>query len=192
MVDKKKRFRRQKVEKISEAAFREAIAGALVHRAWDVEGQIRVFMFDDRIEIISLGGLSADVSEDEFLSGKLSIPRNRILAYVFEGLGLIEKSGTEVSSIRKLYEGSFSQPDFEVSENAVKIVLPVLETDLNLTKDERKVFELLSRRRRKSISEIMPDVDFGKSKTTKLLKEMNRKGIVRIEGRGRGTKYAIR
>ena len=38
---------RKKVEKIPEAAFREAIANALIHRAWDVEAQIRVLMFDD-------------------------------------------------------------------------------------------------------------------------------------------------
>ena len=33
---------RKKVEKIPEAAFREAIANSLIHRVWDVESQIRV------------------------------------------------------------------------------------------------------------------------------------------------------
>ena len=36
---------RRKMEKIPEAAFREAIANALIHRVWDVESQIRVLMF---------------------------------------------------------------------------------------------------------------------------------------------------
>ena len=49
---------RKKIEKLPEAAFREAIANALIHRAWDVESQIRVLMFDDRIEIVSPGGCS--------------------------------------------------------------------------------------------------------------------------------------
>ena len=44
----------------------------------------------------------------------------------------------------------------------------------------------------KSISEIAPYVTFGKSKTTQLLKEMSKKGIVKIDGRGRGTKYMIK
>ena len=48
---------RKKFEKIPEAAFREAIANALIHRVWDVEAQIRVSMFDDRIEVVSPGGL---------------------------------------------------------------------------------------------------------------------------------------
>ncbi len=47
---------RKKMEKIPEAAFREAIANALIHRVWDVDSQIRVSMFDDRIEIVSPGG----------------------------------------------------------------------------------------------------------------------------------------
>ena len=74
---------RKKVEKIPEAAFREAIANVLIHRAWDVETQIRILMFDDKIEVISPGGLPAGITEEEYLSGKLSILRNRNLANVF-------------------------------------------------------------------------------------------------------------
>ena len=43
---------RKMVEKIPEAAFREAIANALIHRVWDINSHIRVSMFDDRIEIL--------------------------------------------------------------------------------------------------------------------------------------------
>ena len=43
---------RKMVEKIPEAAFREAIANALIHRIWDINSHIRVSMFDDRIEIL--------------------------------------------------------------------------------------------------------------------------------------------
>lgn len=183
---------RKKVEKIPEAAFREAIANALIHRAWDVESQIKVSMFDDRIEIISPGGLPSGITEDEYLSGKLSVLRNRNLANVFYRLGFVEIFGTGITRIKQLYEEGLKQPDFEVSENTIKIVLPVFEQNQNLTEDERKVYKLLSRTMLKSISEIAPYVDFGKSKTTQILKEMCKKGVVKIEGRGRGTKYVIK
>ena len=183
---------RKKVEKIPEAAFREAIANALIHRAWDVESQIRVSMFDDRIEIISPGGLPSGITEDEYLSGKLSVLRNRNLANVFYRLGFVEIFGTGITRIKQLYEEGLNQPDFEVSENAIKIVLPVFEKNLNLTEDERKIYKILSKTMLKSISEIAPCVPFGKSKTTQLLKEMGKKGVVKIEGRGRGTKYVIK
>ena len=79
-----------------------------------------------------------------------------------------------------------------MSENTIKIVLPVFEKDLNLTEDERKIYQILSKTMLKPISEIVPYVEFGKSKTTQLLKDMGKKGVVKIEGRGRGTKYMIR
>ena len=183
---------RKKVEKIPEAAFREAIANALIHRVWDVESQIKVSMFDDRIEIISPGGLPSGITEDEYLSGKLSVLRNRNLANVFYRLGFVEIFGTGITRIKQLYEEGLKQPDFEVSENTIKIVLPVFEKNLNLTKDERKIYKILSKTMLKSISEIAPYVEFGKSKTTQLLKEMSKKGAVKIEGRGRGTKYVIK
>ena len=44
----------------------------------------------------------------------------------------------------------------------------------------------------KPISEIAPYVSFGKSKTTQLLKDMEKKGVILIEGKGRGTKYIIK
>ena len=183
---------RKKAEKIPEAAFREAIANALIHRAWDVESQIKVSMFADRIEIISPGGLPSGITEDEYLSGKLSVLRNRNLANVFYRLGFVEIFGTGIIRIRQLYEEGLKQPGFEVSENTIKIVLPVFEKNLNLTEDERKIYKILSKTMLKSISEIAPYAPFGKSKTTQLLKEMGKKGVVKIEGSGRGTKYVIK
>ena len=93
---------------------------------------------------------------------------------------------------QQLYEDGFSKPDFEVSENSIKIVLPNFEKDVDLTEDERIVYKILSKNLMKSISEIAPYVPFGKSKTTQLLKSMGQKGIITVEGRGRGTKYIIR
>ena len=183
---------RKKAEKIPEAAFREAIANALIHRAWDVASQIRVSMFDDRVEIISPGGLPSGITEDAYLSGKLSVLRNRNLSNVFYRLGFVEIFGTGITRIKQLYEEGLKQPNFEVSENTIKIVLPVFEKNLNLTEDERKIYKILSKTMLKSISEIAPYVPFGKSKTTQLLKEMGKKGVVKIEGRGRGTKYVIK
>lgn len=183
---------RKNIEKIPEAAFREAIANALIHRVWDVESQIRVLMFDDRIEIISPGGLPSGITEEEYLSGKLSVLRNRNLANVFYRLGFVEIFGTGITRIKQLYAEGLMKPDFEVSENAIKIVLPLFEKNANLTEDEKVIYKLLSKTMLKPISEIAPYIPFGKSKTTKLLKDMGEKGVIAIEGKGRGTKYIIK
>lgn len=181
----------QRVEmfKVPEEAFREAIANALIHRMWDMDAQIKVSMFDDRVEVASPGGLPPGISEEEYLEGRLSVLRNRNLANVFYRLGFVEVFGTGIMRIKELYKDSLSQPEFEVSDNTIQIVLPVVEKNLNLTEDERAVYKTLSKTMLKPISEIVPYVEFGKSKVTQLLKEMNKKGVIKIEGKGRGTKY---
>ena len=182
---------RKKMEKIPEAAFREAIANALIHRVWDVDSQIRVSMFDDRIEIVSPGGLPSGITEEEYLFGKLSVLRNRNLANVFYRLGFVEIFGTGITRIKQLYAEALIKPDFEVSENAIKIVLPIFEKNADLTEDEIVVYKLLSKTMLKPISEVAPYVPFGKSKTTKILKGMCEKGVITVEGKGKGTKYII-
>ncbi len=183
---------RKKMEKIPEEAFREAIANALIHREWDVDSHIRVSMFDDRIEVVSPGGLPSGITKDEYLAGKLSVLRNRNLANVFYRLGFVEIFGTGITRIKQLYAEGMTKPDFDVSENAIKIVLPLLEKNTDLTEDEKIIYKLLSRTMLKPMSEIAPYTPFGKSKTTKLLKDMEQKGVVTVEGKGRGTKYIIK
>lgn len=183
---------RKKLEKIPEAAFREAISNALIHRVWDVDSQIRVSMFDDRIEIVSPGGLPSGITEEEYLSGKLSVLRNRNLANVFYRLGFVEIFGTGITRIKQFYAEGLIKPEFEVTENAIKIILPIFVKNANLTEDEKVIYKCLSKTVLKPISEIAPYIPFGKSKVTKLLKNMEQKGVIAIEGKGRGTKYIIK
>ena len=73
-----------------------------------------------------------------------------------------------------------------------KEYLHLFEKDANLSEDEKVIYKLLCKTMLKPISEIAPYVSFGKSKTTKLLKDMDEKGVIAIEGKGRGTKYIIK
>ena len=67
-----------------------------------------------------------------------------------------------------------------------------VESEAYLTEDEKMIYGILSKNRLKSMGEIAPYVSFGRSKTTKLLKEMEEKGIITVEGKGRSTKYSIK
>lgn len=185
-------FERKNVEKIPEAAFREAIANGLIHRMWDVNSHIRISMFDNYIDIVSPGGLPSGISEEEYLNGKTSVLRNRNLANVFYRLGFVEIFGTGITRIKQLYESTFVKPRFEVSENTIKIELPVFEDISDLTDDEHLVLKALSKTVLKSISEIVPSTPFGKSKVSSLLKILEKKGVVLIQGKGRSTKYIIK
>lgn len=70
---------------------------------------------------------------------------------------------------------SLRKPDFEVSENAIKIVLPIFETNVNLTEDEKVIYKFLSKTMLKPISEIALYVPFGKSKNNTVTESHGRK-----------------
>ncbi|PWJ68375.1 ATP-dependent DNA helicase RecG [Ruminococcaceae bacterium R-25] len=156
--------------------------------------QIGVSMFDDRVEIVSIGGLPNAVTVESYLSGDLSVLRNPILANVFHRLNLIEEFGTGIRRIKEAYSDSQTKPSFEVTENIIKVTLPLLSEKMDLTQDELAVYSVLSKNINKPISEIMasPSIGFGKSKVTEILKRLASKKLVDIEGTGRGTKYRIK
>ena len=185
--------KRRLVEMIPETAFREAVANAIIHRLWDMNAQIRIFMFDNRIEIVSPGGLPRGLSKDEYVEGRVSILRNPILANVFNRLNYIEAFGTGIRRIRDAYSESSAKPVFDASDNTVNVTLPVMAYGSNLSTDESKVYKTLSKAKAKPISEIMasPEIRFGKSKVTGLLKAMADKSLVMIEGNGKATKYRM-
>ncbi len=106
-VEKIEGMERNKVFQIPQTAFREALANALVHRDWSLNNvSVRLFMYEDRVEILSPGGLPKPgslpkgVTEDLYLHEYYSVVRNPQIAYVFLRLGLIEKFGTGIARIK--------------------------------------------------------------------------------------------
>ena len=80
-------------------AIREAIRNAVIHRDYSLDGMdIKVAVFDDKIEITSPGKLPPSVDFSDMLSGQSSI-RNKILAPVFKRLGIIEQWGNGLKLI---------------------------------------------------------------------------------------------
>ena len=180
---------RRLVETVPKEAYREAVANAIVHRTWDVAARIRVSMFDDRIEVVSPGGLPAGISEEEYLSGMISIRRNPILANVFYRLGLVEAFGTGILRIKAAYAQSASKPRFSIRENSIAVTLPVLKADLGLSPDQQLVYDLLSPVRPMASGELHARVNFSRSKLGGILKELVAAGLVTTSGAGRGLKY---
>ena len=179
---------REPVFLIPEEAFREALANAIVHREWDVDTHINIAMFADRIEITSPGGLPKGLDAEEYRRGGISILRNRILGGVFLRLGMIEQFGTGIRRIHEAYQSSAAKPTFDATENSIRIVLPVLRTQNNLTEDENRVYSLLKGRTAPS-SEVVDATGFGKSKTVAILKKLVAEGFITASGKGRGIKY---
>ena len=180
---------RIKKELIPEKAFRETIANALIHRTWDVNSNIRISMYEDKIEVSSPGGLPSGISEKEYLNGQISQLRNPILANIFFRLKYIEMFGTGIRRINESYKKFAVKPNFEIFENSIKITLPITKTELFLTTDEKIIMDILEKGNILSSSEILEKVEFKKDKLNRILKNLIQKNYIDVIGNGRGTKY---
>lgn len=104
-------------------ALREALLNALIHRDYSISGSTLISIFDDRIEIVTIGGLVRGISFDDIMLG-VSVLRNRRLADVFYRLRLIEAYGTGMLKISECYDDFEMKPKIETTNNAFKIMLP--------------------------------------------------------------------
>ena len=181
----------ERIEKelIPEKAFRETIANALIHRTWDINSNIRISMYENKIEVSSPGGLPSGISEKEYLNGQISQLRNPILANIFFRLKYIEMFGTGIRRINESYKDYAIKPAFEIFENSIKITLPIITTKLFLTTDEKIVMDILEKGAILSSSEILKMTEFKKDKLNRLLKKLIQKNYIDVIGNGRGTKY---
>ena len=179
------------VETIPEKAFREAIANALIHRTWDVSAHIRVAMYDDRIEITSPGGLLDQLSKEDYLYKEVSMLRNPVIGNVFFRLQLIEQFGTGVQRIIASYKHCKRQPVFDISENFIKIILPVVIQDtIRMSPSAQRIYEALQDGELSS-SELARLTGYGKRNILEAVKELIASGYVIKIGSGPKTKYAV-
>ena len=109
-------------------AVREAIVNAVVHRDYGRQGQrIRIFMFDDRIEVYSPGTLPPGVSLEKMRRLEpQSVLRNPIIVGVFRDLGsqYIERLGTGVRRMAAAMEThGLPRPRFEELGSEFRVTL---------------------------------------------------------------------
>ena len=71
---------------IPESVFEELLVNALVHRDYLVSAPIRLFIFDNRIEIISPGHLPDNLTVEKIRAGNSNIRNPILVSYVAKGL----------------------------------------------------------------------------------------------------------
>ena len=157
-------------------------------------------MYDDYIEVISPGGLPSGINKEEYLEGQVSVMRNPIIGNVFFRLHIIEQFGTGIRRIIESYRGFPVSPSFQIFENSIKIILPVLDMCGNMNENEMsgllqplenemKVY-MAVKGKSLSSSEISVKCGFGKTRTVAVLKNLVSGGYVKVSGTGRGTRYS--
>lgn len=78
-------------------SFREALINAEAYRQYLMRGtNIEVGFFDDRIEIVSCGGLGYGKTLEEFLKRLTSQRRNQLVCDIFSRLDFMERRGSGI------------------------------------------------------------------------------------------------
>ena len=152
-----------------ERAVQEAIVNALIHRDYSVVGsEVHIDIYDDRLEIVSPGGM-ADLTfiQDVNPLNVSSVRRNPILADLFARMDLMERRGSGLRKIIESYESeeNFTNemtPEFISTETKFTIILKNLnysvqkdaQVDTNSQGDAHK---MTPKERRQEIIKILEE-----------------------------------
>ena len=110
---------REDIPLFDRIAFREAWYNACLHNDWVDGTPPAIYVFNDRLEIISTGGLPHNMTKEDFFGG-VSKPVNEALAKLFIKLGLIEQTGHGVTAITDKY----GQEAFTFLDNFLRVTIP--------------------------------------------------------------------
>ena len=124
---------RKEIRLIDPVALREAVLNAIIHNDY-INGAYPVFeIYDDRIEIISSGGLPVGLSEKEFFAGR-SLPRNKELMRIFSDMDLCEQLGSGMKKILRVYPQSV----FSVSEHFIDVRFDYAEEAMEILREQNQ------------------------------------------------------
>jgi Predicted transcriptional regulator containing an HTH domain and an uncharacterized domain shared with the mammalian protein Schlafen len=165
------------------------------------KGNIKVEIFEDRLEITSPGGLPPGISEEEYLDGRLSVMRNRVIADIFLRLQMIEKLATGIRRIKEYYTGAVYQPQFDVKQNSIRVVLPkrIPEDERKrknggfhaATEDEKRILDFISKNGEITRQLAEQELKKGKTQTAKVIKGLLSQNYIFLLGKGKNTRYLL-
>jgi ATP-dependent DNA helicase RecG len=190
-------FKREDEPEYPYEALREAVVNAIVHRDYGRVGEtVRVFMYADRVEVRSPGGLMPGITIDDLLNLRVtSIPRNPVLAgFLRDVPGYMERIGSGIrfmmSEMRAL---GLPEPEFiEHQDFTVTFRNGVTESQ-SADLSERQQLGLQIVRERGSISTGEYCAATGVAESTGLrdLQELVIKGLLVARGKKRGSRYFL-
>lgn len=171
-------------------SFREAWLNALVHNRWSERVPPSVFLFDDRIEVVSYGSLPYGLRKSSFYEGE-SVPVNKGLFDIFILAGLAEQSGRGVPKIVSRYgEDAFKFDDLTVKVTMDFAFVPrMVETRLSnereaerLTDNQKAVLSFLLAHPRATMAETSLALHLSTSSISKITAKLRRLGLLKRNG----------
>lgn len=109
---------------LPEEVLREALVNALVHRDYRSTSQVRLFVYDDRVEVINPGELLNRLTVEKIRLGGLSQKRNPVIASLSARLERRENLGFGVPEMfRRMEEHGSPEPEIDAGSGHFRLVL---------------------------------------------------------------------
>lgn len=170
-------------------AFKEAWVNACVHNKWVSEMPPAVYWFDDRLEIVSYGGIPKNLTKEEFLAGKTD-PVNKDLMKIFLQCGIVEQSGHGVPIVVREY----GESAYTFSENMIIVTIPFYKGEnitpkdgaingaINLTDKEMSVYQCIKNNPDITKTELIQTLSIPKTTVDRIIKKLKEKGYIEYIG----------
>lgn len=195
------------VPMVDMAAFREAVANALIHRDYHRLGAVHVRLEDDALVVSNPGGLVEGVTLANLLVTEPR-PRNRALADAMKRVGVVERSGRGVDTIfRGMLKFGRPSPDYSRTDaHSVVVRLPTDPADLDfrrlVVEEERRrgaelpidsLIALAAVRELKRVTaeELACRIQRDAVSAKRTLEALTEAGLVAAHGNARGRSYTL-
>lgn len=182
--------------------FREAWINACVHNNWTQYIPPSIYIFDDRIEIVSYGDLPFKLTKEGFFSGK-SIPVNERLFRIFIACDHSEQSGHGIPEIVKNY----GREAFSFEDGMITVTLPFnFEPDIvrirkerekklkkqKMTTNQKNVLEYLTQNRYACIQDIVDNCKLSIAGVKKIITKLKDEGYLVREGTLKNPEWVVK
>ena len=169
-------------------ALKEAIINGLIHRDYQSRADVRVFIFDDRVEIISPGSFPDGVTPEK----PIHKPVNSNLSSYMYDIGLIEKYGSGIYLENKfcLMNGN-KKPIYELAELETKVIfksqvriisMDIIEEKHELNDRQKKAIEYIAENGKMTTMEYMKLVNVSSKTAKRDISSLKDKKIIQFIG----------
>ena len=107
------------------AAIQQIVRNAVMHRSYEGNNApARVYWYDDRIEVISAGGVFGSVTVENFGQAGVTAYRNPNLAEAMRNMGFVQRYGIGIPLAERLLKEAGHPPlEFQVDMNYVLVTI---------------------------------------------------------------------
>lgn len=172
----------------------EALVNTILHKDYSYSGDTLTKIYEDRLEITSLGGLKNDLTIEGIKLG-VSECRNPILMKVFQELNISKGNGEGISTILLGYKEQRIKPTFKSVGGVFQLTLPRLEYTVNgkvINEKYMKILRFIEENGIVSNKDIQKYLNIKSTTTINSLKEMLELGLIEKIRKGRSISYMIK